>query len=37
MIKRTKREEAVGKWQYLTCMDIEEALTGVDFIVVSIP
>lgn len=32
----TEREEAVGKWKYETYTDIEQALTGVDFIVISI-
>lgn len=32
----TEREEAVGKWKYETYTDAEQALTGVDFIVISI-
>ena len=30
------REEAVGKWEYKTYKTIEEALTGADFVVISI-
>lgn len=32
----SQRPEAVGKWKYETYTDIAQALTGVDFIVVSI-
>lgn len=32
----SKREEAVGKWKYETYKDIKDALTGADFIVISI-
>lgn len=32
----TEREEAVGKWKYETYTDVEQALTGADFIVISI-
>lgn len=32
----SEREEAVGKWQYKTCSTIAEALTGADFVVISI-
>nr|WP_330407547.1 hypothetical protein [Blautia argi] len=32
----SEREEAVGKWKYETCTDMEQALTGADFIVISI-
>ena len=32
----SERKEAVGKWKYETYTDIEKALTGVDFIVISI-
>lgn len=28
--------EAAGKWHYLTCKTLEEALTGCDFVVISI-
>lgn len=30
------REDAVGKWDYRTCGSLEEALTGADFVVISI-
>lgn len=30
------REDSVGKWNYTTCSSMEEALTGCDFIVISI-
>lgn len=30
------RQDAPGKWQYQTCRTIEEALTGCDFVVISI-
>lgn len=32
----TQREEAIGKWNYETKETLEEALTSVDFIVISI-
>ncbi|MFA9375845.1 MAG: alpha-glucosidase/alpha-galactosidase [Lachnotalea sp.] len=32
----SKRKDAVGKWNYKTCDSIESALTGADFIVISI-
>lgn len=32
----SKREEAVGKWQYETVETMEEALTGIDFVVISV-
>lgn len=32
----SQREEAVGKWAYQTYASLEEALTGADFIVISI-
>lgn len=32
----TEREEAVGKWKYETYTDVEQVLTGADFIVISI-
>ncbi len=32
----TDREDTVGKWNYTTCDTIEEALTGADFVVISI-
>ena len=32
----SQRKETVGKWIYRTCMSMEEALTGADFIVISI-
>lgn len=32
----SQRPEAAGKWTYETCMSLEEALTGADFVVISI-
>ena len=32
----TAREDTVGKWNYSTCQTIGEALTGADFVVISI-
>lgn len=32
----SERAEAVGKWHYATCRTLEEALTGADFVVISI-
>lgn len=32
----TKRDDVVGKWDYITCKSLQEALTGVDFVVISI-
>ena len=32
----TARAEAVGKWKYEVCETLKEALTGVDFVVISI-
>lgn len=32
----TARDEAKGKWKYQTCPDLESALTGADFVVISI-
>lgn len=32
----SEREDAVGKWKYETCNTLEEALTGADFIIISI-
>lgn len=32
----SSRPEAVGKWNYTTCKTIESALTGCDFVVISI-
>lgn len=32
----TDREDTVGKWNYTTCDTIKEALTGADFVVISI-
>lgn len=32
----SERKEAVGKWSYKTCESLKQALTGVDFIVISI-
>lgn len=32
----SQRKEAAGKWLYRTCMSMEEALTGADFVVISI-
>lgn len=32
----TQREDTSGKWNYVTCPTIEEALTGCDFVVISI-
>lgn len=32
----SSRPDAVGKWDYVTCKTIEEALTGCDFVVISI-
>ncbi|PNV61041.1 alpha-glucosidase/alpha-galactosidase [Clostridium sp. chh4-2] len=32
----TAREDTTGKWNYTTCDTIKEALTGVDFVVISI-
>lgn len=31
-----KRPEALGKWTYETCTSLQEALTGTDFVVISI-
>ena len=30
------RSDVVGKWDYITCKTLEEALTGCDFVVISI-
>lgn len=32
----TAREDTIGKWNYVTCSTIGEALTGCDFVVISI-
>ena len=32
----SRRPEAAGKWTYETCMSLEEALTGADFVVICI-
>ncbi|MCD8379855.1 MAG: alpha-glucosidase/alpha-galactosidase [Lachnospiraceae bacterium] len=32
----TDRDDTVGKWHYTTCDTIKEALTGADFVVISI-
>lgn len=32
----SQREDAVGKWKYETCGDLESALTGTDFVVISV-
>lgn len=32
----SRREEAVGKWEYRTCSSLEDVLTGADFVVISI-
>lgn len=32
----SSRPDAVGKWDYTTCKTLEEALTGCDFVVISI-
>ncbi len=32
----SQREDTVGKWNYVTSKSLEEALTGVDFVVISI-
>ncbi len=32
----TDRDDTTGKWHYTTCDTIEEALTGADFVVISI-
>lgn len=32
----SSRSDAVGKWDYITCKTIEEALDGCDFVVISI-
>lgn len=32
----SERDEAVGKWKYETVTTMEEALTGIDFVVISI-
>lgn len=32
----SQREDTLGKWNYTTCKTIEEALTGCDFVVISI-
>ena len=34
--KITARQESVGKWEYETAVSLEEALTGADFVVISI-
>ena len=34
--KLTAREDTTGKWDYVTCSTIGEALTGCDFVVISI-
>ena len=34
--KLTSREDTTGKWDYVTCSTIGEALTGCDFVVISI-
>lgn len=34
--KLTKRPDTVGKWNYTTSSSLKEALTGVDFIIISI-
>ena len=30
------REDVPGKWRYQTCLSLEEALSGADFVVISI-
>ena len=30
------REDAAGKWNYTTCLTLEQALTGCDFVIISI-
>ena len=30
------REDAVGKWKYITCTTLEQALTSCDFVIISI-
>ncbi len=32
----SERKDAVGKWEYKTCKTLEEALSGTDFVVISI-
>lgn len=32
----TERPDAVGRWRYVTCPDLKTALTGADFVVISI-
>lgn len=32
----TAHKDAVGKWDYLTCHSLEEALSGCDFVIISI-
>ncbi len=32
----TERDDADGKWNYITCSSLEETLTGCDFVVISI-
>ena len=32
----TAHKDAVGKWDYLTCRSLEEALSGCDFVIISI-
>lgn len=32
----TNRKESLGKWNYITCKTIQEALTGCDFVIISI-
>jgi alpha-galactosidase len=34
--KLSARDDVAGKWQYKACMSLKEALTGVDFVVISI-
>lgn len=34
--KLTAREDTTGKWNYVTCPSLKEALTGCDFVVISI-
>ena len=34
--KTSAKEEAVGKWEYRTCDSLQEALTGTDFVMISI-
>ena len=31
-----QRPDTMGKWNYVTCKTLEEALTGCDFVVISI-